>query len=170
MAVDIEIPVEINEYREKIVGGMTARQLIGGLCAVALGVGSYFLCTKTLKLSVSSAGYVVMLLTALPLAIGFLTIDGRPFEEYLGLMLRHILGRHRMRLDITIPTDRSETCAVKQKKGKRDRRLEGEVFVIDKKAGARRRSRTAKAIKAAKKEYRREKRRYKKAAKKGGRT
>lgn len=167
MAVEVDIPVEINDYHEKIIGGLTLRQLISGLAAVGLGFGSWFISTKILKLSMSNAGYVVMLLTALPLAIGFLRIDGHPFERYIALMLRHYAGQHRLKLIFSIPlTDRSDTHVKQRKKGGRAQ-PEGELFFLDKKTRARRRKRTAKAIKAAKKDYRRAKRRYKKADQRG---
>ena len=168
MAVEVDIPVEINDYHEKIIGGFTGRQFVSALAAVALGFGSFFLCTKALKMSMSSAGYIVMLLTALPLAIGFLKIDGRPFETYIALMLRHYAGQHRLKLEINIPTDRSDPH-VRQRE-KRDRRAQREaaLFWIGQKDRARRRKRASKAISAAKKEYRHAKRRYKKDNQRNG--
>ena len=80
--IRVRAPREIDEYKEKILFGLSFRQLICGLIAVVLGVGSYLLCTKVFAISADIASYIVIVLAAPPLAIGFVRIKGMFFEDY----------------------------------------------------------------------------------------
>lgn len=171
MAIEVGIPVEIEDYHEKILGGMTARQLIGLGCAVVLGAGSYFLSLKVLNLPLSTSGYFVMLCAALPLAIGFIRIDGQPCEKYLTLILRHMTGQHRFNLEIEAGGESYEYRAEHTGKCRRDRRKPAVEYIdlsTDKKAEARRRKAAKKSVKAAQAEYHATKRSRKKQDKEGG--
>lgn len=53
MAISVPIPKEITEYEEKIMFGLSLRKLVCFSSAVVLGVGTYFLCTKVLGLTIA---------------------------------------------------------------------------------------------------------------------
>lgn len=96
MAIEVDIPVEIEDYEEKILFGLSLRQLLclGG--AVVLSIGSYFIATKIFGLSMNTASYLIIL-EALPLmCIGFIRKDGQPFEKYFGLFLRQKIGNNKL--------------------------------------------------------------------------
>ena len=76
MAISVPIPKEITEYEEKIMFGLSLRKLVCFSSAVVLGVGTYFLCTKVLGLTMDTASYIIIA-EALPLmALGFIKKDG----------------------------------------------------------------------------------------------
>ena len=96
MAIEIDIPIEIEDYQEKIIFGMSLRQLSCFSAAVALGIGTYFLCTKAMGMTMDSASYVIIF-EALPLmAFGFIRKDGQPFEKYFALIVRHQIGNKKL--------------------------------------------------------------------------
>ena len=96
MAIEVDIPIEIEEYQEKIIFGMSLRQLVCFVSAVALGIGSYFLFTKGLGLSMDITSYIIIL-EALPLgALGFIKKDGQPFEKYFYLFVRQQTGKNKL--------------------------------------------------------------------------
>ena len=93
MAVEVRIPKEITEYKEKVLFGLSIRQLICFTAAIILSVGSYLLLTKVLGFSMDLASYVIII-EALPLvAIGFIRRNGFTFEKYAALFWRHRFGQ-----------------------------------------------------------------------------
>lgn len=60
MAISVPIPKEITEYEEKIMFGLSLRKLVCFSSAVVLGVGTYFLCTKVLGLTMDTASYIII--------------------------------------------------------------------------------------------------------------
>lgn len=164
MALEVDIPVEIKDYKRKIIGALSGRQLVSLVAAAGIGLIGWFVSRNVVGLSMSNAGNVVMVLATIPLAIGFLSIDGRPLEEYMSLMLRHYFDRAKLPLRITVPVGRRSIELVKQRKKER-KNIEADVYEIKSAQRARRRKSAAKAIATASKEYRRQKRLFKKAAK-----
>lgn len=92
MAIQVRIPKEITEYKEKIIFGLSIRQLICFTLALIIGGGVFALFTIVFGMSVNIAGYFVMLFAAPVLAVGFIRKNGYPFEKYAVLMLRHFIG------------------------------------------------------------------------------
>lgn len=86
------IPKEITEYKEKIIGGLTVRQLICVAAAVLVGIGSYFTLNRLFKMSATDSSYIIMLLAAIPAALGFVRPNGMDFEKYLALRYQHRTG------------------------------------------------------------------------------
>lgn len=181
MAIEVDIPVEIDDYKEKLIFNMSLRQLGCFSTAVVLGVGSYFLCTKTLGLSMDTTSYVIIA-EALPfMALGFIQKDGQPFEKFFALMLRHKLGIHKLTLEaetdiekeLKAPEERKSSYAwifekestgngkpilTKTERRENRRIREAVVFQTDKTAAKRKSKATRQKIKAAQKEYRAAKR------------
>jgi len=81
MAIQAPIRKEITEYKSKLFFGLSGRQLLFSVLGLCLGIGSYILLNKVL--GTEFAGYVVIALVAPLFAIGFIKIDGEPFERYL---------------------------------------------------------------------------------------
>lgn len=96
MAISVPIPKEITEYEEKIMFGLSLRKLVCFSSAVVLGVGTYFLCTKVLGLTMDTASYIIIA-EAMPLmAFGFIKKDGMTFEKYAALLIRHKTGMNKL--------------------------------------------------------------------------
>ena len=81
MAIQAQIRKDINEYQPKLFFGMSARQLVFSAAGIGAGIGSYFL--LSIVIGKELAGYAVITLVSPLFALGFIKIDGDPFEKYL---------------------------------------------------------------------------------------
>lgn len=105
MAIEVRIPKEITEYREKIMFGMSVRQLVCAALAVALAVGMGFLLTKVFGMTIDTASYGIILVVLPVLAIGFVRREDMPFEQYMRLILRHRFSRNRLAYETKLLVD-----------------------------------------------------------------
>lgn len=96
MPIETDIPIEIETYRKKIIFGLTGRQLICGVAALALSIGLYFLCTRRLSLNDEITGWIIMAADVPLLAVGFVRFQGMPFEEFLSLQIRRCTWMRRL--------------------------------------------------------------------------
>lgn len=196
MAIEVRIPKEITEYKEKILFGLSIRQLICFSAAIVLSIGSYMLLTKVFYLSMDAASYVIIIESIPLMAIGFVKKNGFPFEKYFALFLRHRIGRNKLLYrtellidKITDPNKESErkskyawifekeegAVSGQSKPNRREQKLnktirECEIFTVTK-AGRKAKSKAAiRKIKKARQDYRAAKRRLKKEAKERSRS
>lgn len=197
MAISVPIPKEITEYEEKIMFGLSLRKLVCFSSAVVLGVGTYFLCTKVLSLTMDTASYIIIA-EALPLmALGFIKKDGMTFEKYAALLIRHKTGMNKLSYENELVIDAlpdlaDETAERKskyawifeketgsagtgkqltRKERKEARQIrEAVVFAVTEKGRKRKRKEALREIKAARQEYRTIKCRAEKAAKESRRA
>lgn len=93
MSIEVRIPKEITEYKEKILFGLTIRQLLCFIFAIVLGLGSYFLVSRFA--GTQMAGYVVIIEVLPIFATGFFKKNGFTFEKYMKLILKHKLGQNK---------------------------------------------------------------------------
>ena len=91
MPIEADIPLEIERYQKKVIWGLTLRQLCCLPVALALALGTFFLCTVVLGLRPEDSGWAVMLAASPALATGFIQPHGEPFERFLARRLRHYL-------------------------------------------------------------------------------
>lgn len=96
MAIETRIPKEIEEYKEKIIFGLSLRQMMFFILAIILSALAYLICVVILKLSMNFSSYVILLIAMPLMAIGFLTKDGQPLDKYLQLVLRHKFGYNKL--------------------------------------------------------------------------
>lgn len=120
--LEVWVPKEITEYQEKIIFGLSLRQLLTFAAALAVAIPSYLALKKSVGQSM--AGYVVIL-EALPFfAIGFIRKNGFSFEKYIGLILAHNFRTKKRKyqtellVDKPIPTDEEEEATYQRKDGK----------------------------------------------------
>ena len=91
MPLEVKIPKEITEYREKLIFGLGIRQLFCVAIATILCTITYFVVRPFIGSDL--AGYLV-LLEAMPImGVGFLRINGFNFETYVMLILKHMFGK-----------------------------------------------------------------------------
>ena len=183
MAIEVDIPIEIEDYKEKIIFGMSLRQLVCFSSAVAAGLGSYFVCTKALHMSMDAASYVVIFIAIPFMAMGFIKKDGQPFEKYVSLMIRQHVGNNKLvysadpNVEEEAKTERMRKyvwifekknsgngiASLSKQERKREAALKEAVFYMAKKENRKRnRKITRQKIKAAQKERRAAERRIKK--------
>lgn len=178
--IEVRIPKEITEYKEKVIFGLSIRQLIFFTLTIILSLSSYFILTKKLGLSMDSASYVIIIESLPLLAIGFIKINGFPFEKYAVLVIKHKLGTQKrpyktnLLIDkIKIENDLMEggkkknVKYFKEKKRRREQQniREATLFISTKKDKKRKRKKTLQQIKRARKDYRKAKQAEKKKIK-----
>lgn len=175
MSVEVRIPKEITEYKEKVLFGLSIRQLVCFGAAIAISIGSYLLLTKVLGISMDVASYVIII-EALPLmAIGFIRKNGLTFEKYAALFFRHRFGQQTRPYKTELLIDQLKIDAAEggeERKGKKNawifetgkserisERTIGESersfsFTTTKEQREKKRQATLRKIKAAQQEYR----------------
>ncbi len=96
MSLETRIPKEICDYREKIVFGLSARQL--GALGAAIGVVGVtaFLLYYLLGIDLKIVEYI-LIAEAMPIiAVGFIRYKGLSFEDYVLVRLNHRFGVKRL--------------------------------------------------------------------------
>lgn len=84
--IEIQIPKEITDYKEKFLFGLTVRQLFSAVVALAICVPLYIFGKDYLGEDIVSW---LIILVAIPVfAFGFFKSDGMPFEKFLALLYR----------------------------------------------------------------------------------
>ena len=86
--LEVRIPKEITEYKEKILFGLSWRQLLCFAIAIGLGVVSYLLLLP--HIGADAASYIVIIEVIPVFAVGFVRKNGFTFEKYVAMILRHM--------------------------------------------------------------------------------
>lgn len=163
LALSTHIPKEITDYKERIVGDFSGRQLISLASIIGLLGGSYFLLVHLLHLSMDVYPYIAALLCAPAFALGFYRKNNMPFEQYLKLLWRFYFEKNEFcwiaeqDFDMSLIPESKESedtsHASKTKKKKSDKNVQ-EVRLPKKKGSKTARKEVQRGIKAAKAEYR----------------
>ena len=114
MAIEVRIPKEITDYQEKLMFGMSIRQLLCFSLAITVSVGSYFLLTKLLGISSEIVSYVIIFESLPLMALGFIKKNGFTFEKYAALFIRHRIGMQVR----PYRTELNADCGGDERKGK----------------------------------------------------
>lgn len=84
MAIERKIPKDISKYESKLIAGLTTRQIVFGVPALAIGVGCFFLFQEYLP---SDVNIFIDFALALPLfCCGWIKPYGIPFEKYVSMV------------------------------------------------------------------------------------
>ena len=84
--IEIKIPKEITDYKEKFLFGLTVRQLVSAVSALAVCIPLFIFGKDVLGEDV--VGWLIILIAVPIFAFGFFKYDGMPFEKFLGLLFR----------------------------------------------------------------------------------
>ena len=84
--IEIKIPKEITDYKEKFLFGLTVRQLVSAVVALAICV-PLFIFGKD-YLGEDMVGWIIILVAIPVFAVGFFKYDGMPFEKFLAILYR----------------------------------------------------------------------------------
>lgn len=96
MSLETRIPKEICDYREKIVFGLSARQLASLGAAVAVVGLTALVLYYLLGIDLKVVEYV-LITEAMPIiAVGFIRYKGLSFEDYARVRLNHRFGAKRL--------------------------------------------------------------------------
>lgn len=84
--IEIKIQKEITDYKEKFLFGLTVRQLVSAVVALAICV-PLFIFGKD-YLGEDMVGWIIILVAIPVFAFGFFRYDGMPFEKFLAILYR----------------------------------------------------------------------------------
>lgn len=84
--IEIKIPKEITDYKEKFLFGLTVRQLVSAVVALAICVPLFILGKDYLGEDI--VGWIIILVAIPVFAFGFFKYDGMPFEKFLAILYR----------------------------------------------------------------------------------
>lgn len=167
MSVEVRIPKEITEYQEKIMFGLSIRQLICTVIAIVISVPSYIILMN--KIGQELTGYIVIIEVAPLIAIGYLKPKGLKFEKVLLMFLKHQLGKSKryyktlVQVDIVDILDGGNENDIQKKSSKKsigrksEKEREYKSFEPSKKDRKRKFKEVKKQIKRAKRDFRQRK-------------
>jgi len=93
MSIEVRIPKEIKEYKEKIIFGLSFRQLISVFVGGVICLGTYFLIKPIVGTDLASD---IIIFEALPIfAFGFIKVRSFNFETYAKIFIKHKLGKSK---------------------------------------------------------------------------
>jgi hypothetical protein len=189
MALETRIPKEITEYREKVLFGLSLRQLICFSLAMVLCGTTYFLMTYMLHLNKDLVGYIVIFEAVPLLAVGFVRVNGFTFEKYFVMLVNHKTRLQRRTYQTELTIDKyiektskkvgkydwifqkedgigkdTFTSSTKQERKQDAQKREFEVFTLTKEGRKKQSSITKRKIENARKECRTAKQRVTKAS------
>ena len=84
--IEIKIPKEITEYKEKFLFGLTVRQFVSIAAALAICVPLYIFGKDYIGEDLAS--WLVILIAVPVFAFGFFRYDGMPFEQFILILFR----------------------------------------------------------------------------------
>lgn len=99
--IEIKIPKEITEYKEKFLFGLTIRQCVSAAVALAICVPLYIFGKD--YLGDDTVGWLVMLIAVPIFAFGFFKYEGMPFEQFLLILYRQKWSEPQKRIYEELP-------------------------------------------------------------------
>lgn len=126
MSIEREVPKDISRYEAKAIGPFTTRQLLCGIPAVSLAIGSYFLLKSYVSQDVV---FFVAFVVAMPLfLLGWAKPYGIPLEKYLSIVFVSQILAPKHRKYVTentyqIPNDINEQKIKNPKKKKQKQKI-----------------------------------------------
>lgn len=79
--IEIEIPKEIKEFEDKILFGLTVRQLIATVIASVITIPMYFALKDIINKEILS--YIIIFLDCIILSVGWVSYNGMRMEEFI---------------------------------------------------------------------------------------
>lgn len=93
MSIEVRIPKEIKEYKEKIIFGLNLRQLISVFVGSLICLGTFFLIKPIVGVNLASD---IIIIEAIPIfAFGFIKVRSFNFETYAKIFIKHKLGKNK---------------------------------------------------------------------------
>ena len=91
--IEVKIPADIQEYKSKLIAGLSARQVIaiGGALVTTVPVGVYF----HDKISPDYLLWIIMFMVVPFVGYGFVRFKGMPFEQFIVVLWRFYFESQR---------------------------------------------------------------------------
>lgn len=137
--IEIKIPKEIRDYKEKFLFGLTIRQFISIAAALVICVPLYIFGKEPLGADLMS--WIIIIIAAPIFAFGFFKFNGMPFEQFVLILYRQKWAEPQKRKYEELPVFwycREEIIASEiahqQEEIKRNNRKDGKNGTTNKKA------------------------------------
>jgi len=93
MSIEVRIPKEIKEYKEKIIFGLNLRQLICVFVGSLICLSTFFFIKPIVGVDLASD---IIIIEAVPIfAFGFIKVRSFNFETYAKIFIKHKLGKNK---------------------------------------------------------------------------
>ena len=92
--IEVKIPKDIKEYKEKIILGLSARQLISVIISLSCGAGAFFLFRKIISIRVFLV-YVIIAFASPAIAFGFGDKNGYHLEQRIRIYANFYINRRK---------------------------------------------------------------------------
>lgn len=151
MAIEVRVPTEITEYREKIIAGLSLRQMAFLVIGACVGGGVFVLSYKII--GVDNASTLLVYLVMPIFAFGFVKVRGYPLEKFLLILLKHRIWpqKRNYKIALQLAGQYGEEEHVVIQKAKKERRNECTIG-FDKRKSKRNRKRALQSCRQAKKD------------------
>ena len=108
MAIEVKIPKEITEYKEKIIFGLSLRQLVCVFIGGIVCIGTYVIIKPFLGADLASD---IIIIEAIPIFMfGFIKVRSFNFETYARIFIKHQLGKNKRTYENRLYLDIAEEC------------------------------------------------------------
>lgn len=174
MSIEVRVPKEITEYKERIIFNLSVRQLLWGFIALTIAVGGYFVVTQIFHLGSDIGMYISMIGCVPAFAMGFIkSKEGFSFDKFVKINLSYLFGLKIRKYQTELLIDKIHMEGENDVKAQRSKTKKGKVktrtnreFEISKKSCKVKRKEAKREIKAARADYKKAKRQIKKKIKK----
>lgn len=93
--IEIKIPKEITDYKEKFLFGLTVRQCVSVAAALGAAIPLYIFSKDHLGADI--AGWLVLLVVVPIFGFGFFKYNGMTFERFVALIIRQMFAEPQKR-------------------------------------------------------------------------
>ena len=92
MAIEVKVPKDIKEYKEKIIAGMSMKQLLSVSVAIVLNIVLSVVLIKILGMSMDIARWFMIILSIPVVSFGWFRKHGLAFEVFMKYFLKYHLN------------------------------------------------------------------------------
>lgn len=89
MAIEVKVPKDIKEYKEKIIAGMSMKQLVSVSIAIVLNITLSVVLIKFMGLSMDIASWVMIICSIPIVSFGWFKKNGLSFDKYMKCLIRY---------------------------------------------------------------------------------
>lgn len=92
MSIEVHVPIEIEDYKESVILGLSIRQILWSGVAFLCGIPTFLAFNM---LSSDLAVYATMVVVIIPFCMGWVKKDGYTFEQIIKIKLKAMLIRQK---------------------------------------------------------------------------
>lgn len=88
--MEIKLNKDLQKMQDNLFMGLNFRQTACALTGIVLGAAAYFLCNR-FGVNTEAASWICIALAAPFAALGFVTVNGMPFEQIVKAWIKHYI-------------------------------------------------------------------------------